>query len=55
MTPTEETLIQELMLQNERIVELEYCLIQLKSQLLDTHKEDSIIIQIINNTLNGNN
>ena len=38
-----------------RIAELEYTLEQLKSQLLDTHEENSIIITIINNALNKEN
>lgn len=42
---------QELSLKDDRIVSLEYCLEQLKSQLLDTHKEDSVIITTINNGL----
>ena len=47
-----ETLITEITLQNERLAELEHTLEQLKSQLLDTHAEDSVIITIINNALN---
>lgn len=50
-----ETLITEITLQNERIAELEHTLEQLKSQLLDTHEEDSVIITIINNALNKEN
>ena len=46
-----ETLVTEITLQNERIAELEYTLEQLKSQLLDTHAKDSVIITIINNAL----
>jgi hypothetical protein len=44
-------LITEMTVQNERIAELEYTLVQLKSQLLDTYAEDSVIITIINNSL----
>jgi predicted nucleotidyltransferase len=44
-------LITEMTVQNERIAELEYTLEQLKSQLLDTYAEDSVIITIINNSL----
>ena len=47
-----EILVTEITIQNERIAELEYTLEQLKSQLLDTHAEDSVIITIINNGLN---
>ena len=47
-----EILVTEITLQNERIAELEYVLEQLKSQLLDTHAEDSVIITVINNALN---
>lgn len=47
-----EILVTEITLQNERIAELEYVLEQLKSQLLDTHEEDSVIITVINNSLN---
>jgi hypothetical protein len=50
-----DTLTTEIVLQNERIAELEYTLEQLRSQLLDTHSEDSIIITIINNALNESN
>ncbi len=46
-----ETLVTEITLQNERIAELEYTLEQLKSQLLDTHEKDSVIIKTIDNTL----
>jgi len=37
---------------NKRILELENLLSELRSQLLDTHSEDSILITIIDNTLN---
>lgn len=46
-----DTLITELTLQDDRIAELEYCLEQLKSQLSDTHSQDSVIITIINKYL----
>lgn len=36
----------------QRIKELENTLKQLRSQLLDTHKEDSVIITVIDNVLN---
>ena len=49
-----DVLITELTLKAERIVELEYTLQQLRSQLKDVHKEDSIIITIINNALKNN-
>jgi hypothetical protein len=52
MDPAIEILITEICLQNERIADLENTLEQLKSQLLDTHSEDSVIIKIINNGLN---
>ena len=39
--------------EKERNSELEYVLGQLKSQLLDTNDKDSLIIEIINNTLNN--
>ena len=39
--------------EKERTGELEYVLGQLKSQLLDTNDKDSLIITIINNTLNN--
>ena len=45
-------LVTEIVAQNERIAELENTLKQLKSQLLDTHAEDSVIITVINNVLN---
>jgi len=45
-------LVTEITCQNERIAELEYMLEQLKSQLLDVYKEDSLIITIIDNALN---
>ena len=35
----------------DRNKDLEYALTQLKSQLLDTHSEDSLIIQVITNAL----
>lgn len=47
-----EILVTEITLQNERIAGLEYTLRMLKSQLLDTHAEDSVIITIIDNGLN---
>lgn len=47
-----EILVTEISLQNERIAGLEYTLRMLKSQLLDTHAEDSVIITVINNALN---
>lgn len=50
-----EYLSTEIESQNVRIAELEYTLEQLKSQLLDTHEEDSVIITIINNALNKEN
>ena len=37
--------------QTIRVNDLEYVLGQLKSQLLDTHKEDSLLISIITNAL----
>ncbi len=46
-----DTLVTELVLKGERIAELENCLEQLKSQLLDTHAKDSVIITLINETL----
>ncbi len=46
-----DTLLTELVLQGERIAELEDCLEQLKSQLLDTHAKDSVLITFINETL----
>jgi hypothetical protein len=52
MNESIDVLVTELTIQNERIAELEYTLKQLKSQLLDTHKEDSLIITIIDNALN---
>ena len=51
MDPAIEILTTEICLQNERIADLENTLKQLKSQLLDTHSEDSVIITIINNQL----
>jgi hypothetical protein len=42
----------DLVTAKDRIIQLEYTLRMLKSQLLDTHKEDSVIITIINNSLN---
>ena len=51
MTAIEQQLIMELTLQRERINELEHGLEQLKSQLLDTHAEDGILITAINNLL----
>ena len=44
--------INDLVTAKGRIIQLEYTLRMLKSQLLDTHKEDSVIITIINNSLN---
>ena len=38
---------------NRRIIDLENCLKQLRSQLLDTHKEDSVLIIKINEVLKG--
>ena len=55
MDPAIETLITEITFQNERIAELEHTLEQLRSQLLDTHEKDSVIITIINNALNKEN
>lgn len=52
MTPLEEMLITEIQSQEERINDLEYVLEQLKSQLLDTHAEDSLLINIITQALN---
>tara|TARA_R110002124_G_scaffold257896_1_gene423616 strand:+ start:607 stop:789 length:183 start_codon:yes stop_codon:yes gene_type:complete len=58
MDPAIEILTTEICLQNERIADLENTLKthvttleQLKSQLLDTHSENSVIITIINNQL----
>ena len=51
MDATIEILVTEITLQNERIAGLEYTLRMLKSQLLDTHAEDSVIITIIDNAL----
>lgn len=51
MTAIEQQLIMELTLQRERINELQHGLEQLKSQLLDTHAEDGILITAINNLL----
>ena len=51
MTAIEEQLIMELQCANERNAQLVETLEQLKSQLLDTHAEDSILITIINTVL----
>lgn len=51
MTPLEEMLTTEIIMANERINDLEYVLGQLKSQLLDVHAEDSLIINIITQAL----
>jgi hypothetical protein len=51
MTPLEEMLTTEIIMSNERINDLEYVLGQLKSQLLDTHAEDSLLINIITQAL----
>lgn len=44
--------VKSLTLANARIVDLEYTLKQLRSQLADIHGDDSILIQIIDNKLN---
>lgn len=44
--------VKSLTLANARIVDLEYTLKQLRSQLSDIHGNDSIFIQIIDNKLN---
>ena len=44
--------INDLVTAKNRVIQLEYTLRMLKSQLLDTYKEDSVIITIINNSLN---
>ena len=44
--------VKSLTLANARIVDLEYTLKQLRSQLSDIHGDDSILIQIIDNKLN---
>ena len=52
MNESIDMLITEITIQNEKIAELQYTLKQLRSQLLDVHKEDSLIITIIDNALN---
>ena len=56
-----DTLITELTVMSDKIASLEkevgdyrYVLLQLKSQLLDTYAEDSLLIQIITEVLNRN-
>ncbi len=44
--------VKSLTLANARIVDLEYTLKQLRSQLADIHGDDSILIQIIDKKLN---
>jgi|TARA_R110001592_G_scaffold86711_2_gene255911 hypothetical protein len=43
---------EELQVSQCRVIELEYTLRQLRSQLSDIHGDDSILIQIIDNKLN---
>jgi len=44
-------IVKEMTLKDERIAQLEYCMDQLKSQLSDTFKKDSVIMTIINENL----
>ena len=44
-------IVQEMTLKDERVAQLEYCLEQLKSQLSDTFRKESVIMTIINEKL----
>ena len=46
------TKYKELEVSQLRVIDLEYTLKQLRSQLSDIHGDDSILIQIIDNKLN---